>query len=94
MESNFEWDEDKAKANLVKHEVSFDEAITIFNDPYSITIYDPDHSEQENRFVDLGTSNKGRILVVVYTERENKLRIISCRKATPTERRKYEESSD
>ena len=94
MESNFEWDEDKAKANLAKHEVSFDEATTVFNDEFSITIFDPNHSDEETRFIDLGMSNKGRLLVVVYMERQDKIRIISCRKATMTERRKYEESSD
>ncbi len=94
MESNFEWDEDKAKANLAKHEVSFDEATTVFNDEFSITIFDPNHSDEETRFIDLGMSNKGRLLVIVYMERQDKIRIISCRKATPTERRKYEESSD
>lgn len=94
MESNFEWDEDKAKANVEKHDVSFAEAVTVFNDAYSITIYDPDHSDEESRFTDLGMSHKGRVLVVVYTERKDKIRIISCRKATPAERRNYEESSD
>lgn len=94
MDFSFEWDDKKEKINLQKHGISFEEAITLFIDPYSITIYDPDHSDEEARFIDIGTSNKGRILAVVYTERENKIRIISCRKALPTERRRYEESNN
>lgn len=93
MESNFEWDEDKAKANVEKHKISFEEAATVLSDPFSVTIYDPDHSADETRFIDLGMSNKERLLVVVYTERQDKIRIISCRRATRTERSKYEESS-
>ncbi len=91
MSFNFEWDEEKAKANFKKHKVSFDEAITVFSDPLSITIPDPDHSIDEERYIDIGTSDKGRVLVVVYTERGANIRIISCRKATPAERRRYEE---
>ncbi|MBC8264859.1 MAG: BrnT family toxin [Anaerolineales bacterium] len=94
MKLNFEWDEEKAKANLKKHCVSFDEATTVLGDPFSITILDPDHSADEQRYVDVGSSDKGRILVVVYTERWANIRIISCRKAMPSERRLYEEGSD
>ena len=86
----FEWDEEKAEENLKKHKVGFEEAKSVFGDPFSITIDDPDHSEQEQRFIDIGYSKNGRILVVVYTERGQKTRIISCRKATWLERRKYE----
>lgn len=92
MPQNFEWDEEKAKANLKKHKVSFDEAATVFSDPFSITIPDPDHSVGEQRYIDIGNSDKGRVLVVVYTERGDNIRIISCRKATPRERRRYEEA--
>jgi hypothetical protein len=92
MKLNFEWDEDKAKANLRKHGVGFDEATTIFSDPFSITIPDPKHSTDEQRWIDIGSSDKGRILVVAYTERGANIRIISCRRATPRERRDYEES--
>jgi uncharacterized DUF497 family protein len=88
MELTFEWDEDKARENLRKHKVSFDEAQTVLMDPWSITIPDPDHSTDEERFIDVGTSARGR--VVVYTERGANIRLISCRKATPSERRKYE----
>ena len=94
MTLNFEWDEEKAKTNLKNHRVSFDEATTVFSDPFSITISDPDHSADEQRYIDIGSSDRGRILVVVYTERGTNIRIISCRKATPTERRRYEEGID
>lgn len=94
MKPNFEWDEEKAQANLRTHKVSFDEATTVFSDPFSITIPDPDHSTGEERYIDIGTSDKGRLLVVSYTERGTNIRIISCRKATPTERRRYEEGND
>jgi len=94
MKPNFEWDEGKAQANLRTHKVSFDEATTVFSDPFSITIPDPDHSTDEERYLDIGTSDKGRLLVVSYTERGTNIRIISCRKATPTERRRYEKGND
>lgn len=94
MVLGFEWDEDKAQANLKKHRVGFDEAVTVFADPFSATIPDPDHSANEQRYVDIGRSDRGRVLVVVYTERGAKIRIISCRKATPSERRLYEEGID
>ena len=90
MELTFEWDEDKARENLKKHKVSLDEAQTVLMDPWSITIPDPDHSMDEERFIDVGPSARGRSLVVVYTERGANIRLISCRKATPSERRKYE----
>jgi uncharacterized DUF497 family protein len=90
MDIRFEWDEDKAAANVQKHGVSFDEAVTVFSDAYSSTIPDPAHSAEEERFVDIGRSASGRLLVVVYVERGTRIRIISCRKATPAERRQYE----
>jgi uncharacterized DUF497 family protein len=92
MRLGFEWDEGKARVNLRKHGISFDEAATVFLDPCSATIADPGHSTREQRYVDIGSSERGRVLVVVYTERGASIRIISCRKATPTERRVYEES--
>ncbi|MBA2252967.1 MAG: BrnT family toxin [Nitrospirales bacterium] len=94
MKRSFEWDEEKAKANLKKHRVGFDEAATIFTDPLSITIHDPDHSVHEQRYIDIGSSDQGRVLVVVYTERSSTIRIVSCRKATPAERKLYEEGND
>ena len=94
MKLSFEWDEEKAKANLKKHRVSFDEATTVLIDSFSITIHDPDHSVDEQRYIDIGISDNGRVLVVVYTERGSNIRIISCRKATPSERKLYEEGID
>ncbi|HHT9105053.1 MAG TPA: BrnT family toxin [Candidatus Wujingus californicus] len=91
MDLTFEWDEEKAKENLRKHKIDFTEAKTIFNDPFSITITDPEHSIGEYRYVDIGQSSKGQILVIVYTDRMSNIRIISCRKATKSERRIYEE---
>ena len=93
MKLAFEWDTQKAKENLRKHTISFDEALTVLSDPFSITIPDPDHSIDEQRYIDIGVSSKHRVLVVVYTERGNKIRLISCRKATAAERRRYEEGN-
>ena len=90
MKLNFEWDEEKAEANLKKHRVSFEEASTVFLDPFSMTNPDPDHSLDEQRYIDIGSSDNGRVLIVVYTERGSNIRIISCRKATPSERKLYE----
>jgi len=94
MKLSFEWDEEKAKENRRKHRVSFEEGITVFSDPFSITIDDPDHSTDEQRYIDIGTAETGRVLVVSYTERGGSIRIISCRKATRSERRRYEEGID
>jgi uncharacterized DUF497 family protein len=91
MALSFEWDEVKAEANRKKHQVSFDEAATVLADPLSITIPDPDHSADEQRFVDIGISDRGRLLVVIYTERGATIRIISRRSATRSERKLYEE---
>ncbi|MCD6261950.1 MAG: BrnT family toxin [Deltaproteobacteria bacterium] len=86
----FEWDEKKAEQNIRKHSVFFEEAATVFSDPFSITIYDPLHSKDEDRFVILGMSENNSLLVVIHTERGDKIRIISARKATKKERRQYE----
>lgn len=94
MSPNFEWDDSKAEINLKKHKVSFDEAATVFSDPLSITISDPGHSVNEQRFIDIGLSARGRVLVVVYTERVSNIRIISCRKATHLERKHYEDHTN
>ena len=91
MSLTFEWDEKKADENLKKHGVSFDEAKTVFNDPFSVTIYDPDHSNDEQRYIDIGLSLKGRLIVVSYCERGETIRLISSRKATRKEQRYYEE---
>ena len=93
MPLGFEWDSAKAEHNLKEHGVSFEEATTVFRDPLSITIADPDHSDSEDRFIDLGMSYRGRLIVVCYTERKEKIRIISVRRATRAERKNYEEQS-
>ena len=93
MSLEFEWDEDKAKGNLKKHGVSFEEASSIFGDPLALTIPDPLHSEEEDRFVTLGESHRRRLLVVCFTDREDRIRIISARPATRRERKNYEEGS-
>jgi uncharacterized protein len=89
----FEWDADKAKKNIKVHGVSFDEASTAFRDALSLTIHDPLHSDEEERFILIGNSYKNRPLVVVHTEKGNKIRIISARKATKKERKQYEENA-
>lgn len=86
----FEWDFKKAKSNLNKHGVSFEEASTVFRDPLSLTIEDPLHSMCEKRFVLIGVAYNNRTLVVVHTEREDNVRIISARKATKKEREYYD----
>lgn len=86
----FEWDNKKAKKNQINHEISFDEASTAFGDVLSLTIYDPMHSEAEDRFILIGTSVNNRLLVVVHTERNDHIRIISARRATNKERKYYE----
>jgi uncharacterized protein len=93
MGLTFEWDEEKARINLRKHKVGFEEACTVFDDPRSITIPDVEHSASENRYVDIGTSAQQRVLVVVYTERGSNVRIISCRRAASREQRIYEEKT-
>jgi hypothetical protein len=89
----FEWNPSKAELNIEKHGVSFQEAATIFNDPLSITFPDPDHSIGENRYVIIGVSQFGQLLVVAHTDRGEKVRIISARKVTRQERRFYEEGN-
>lgn len=90
MLSGFEWDPAKAASNLQKHGVSFEEAATVFDDPLSLTICDPDHSEDEERFVTIGQSKNGTLVVVSHCDRANRIRIINCRYPTPRERRDYE----
>jgi uncharacterized DUF497 family protein len=93
MSLEFEWDADKAKTNLKKHGVTFEEASSVFADPLALTIPDPQHSVEEDRFVTLGESHRSRLLVVVYTDREDRIRIISARVATRQERKHYEKGS-
>ena len=99
MKTIFEWDEAKARINLEKHKISFEEAATIFIDPWLLTFVDDFHSDKEERFISIGLSEKNRVLLAVHTEREEKsetivIRIISCRKATQTERKQYEKENE
>lgn len=89
----FEWDRKKAEGNLRKHGVSFDEARSVFLDDLSIVIPDPGHSAEEERAIIIGVSRNGQVLVVCYVERGSVIRLISARKATRTERCKYEQTS-
>ena len=89
----FEWNPDKADINLRKHNISFHEATTVFNDSLSVTFPDPDHSIGEERYVIIGMSELGKVLIVSHTDRENRIRIISARTANRQEKRFYEEGS-
>ncbi len=91
FETEFEWDESKAKINFSKHGVSFVEAATVFWDFLSVTVLDKRHSTSELRFITVGQSKVENILVVMHSERGDKIRIISARKANRDERRQYEE---
>jgi hypothetical protein len=90
----FVWDEEKAAAHVTKHGVTFEEATTAFNDPLYVDFYDPDHSDVEERYLLIGRSAANRLILVSYTERDGKNRIISAREATRYERRDYEEGTE
>ena len=90
----FEWDSKKAKSNLRKHRISFDEAATVFNDFLSFTYEDVAHSITERRYATLGVSNQARVIVVAHTMRGESVRIISARQATALERKWYEEEKE
>ena len=99
MKTIFEWDEAKARINFEKHKISFDEASTIFTDPLLITFVDDFHSVKEERFISIGLSERNRVLLAVHTEHAEQsetvvIRIISCRKATPNEKKRYEEENE
>jgi uncharacterized DUF497 family protein len=87
----FEWNEEKAEANLKKHDVSFEESKTVFDDPLFLIFADPDHSIEENRFIIMGESIENKLLVVSFVERPPAIRLITARKATRAERKNYEE---
>jgi hypothetical protein len=87
----FAWDRGKARKNLKKHKVSFDEAVTVFYDPLSATFNDPDHSDDEQRLITIGYSSRSRLLVVAHAERGEIIRIISARPATAHERKRHED---
>jgi hypothetical protein len=88
---DFEWDPAKARANENKHDVSFFEACEVFDDDHSSTVRDPDHALNEDRYLIFGTSKRGKYLVVSYTERGERNRLISARPMTPRERKAYEQ---
>jgi uncharacterized protein len=90
----FEWDKEKNKRNIKKHGISFEEVVTVFYDPLSATLDDPNHSIGEYRFITIGLSSYGRLFVVSHTERGNTIRIISARLATAHERRRHEKQYD
>jgi uncharacterized DUF497 family protein len=87
----FRWDEEKAATNIAKHGVSFEEAQTVFDAPLYVDFLDPDHSADEPRYLLVGESRRGRVLIISYAERDNVTRLISARELTPTEREAYEE---
>ena len=89
----FEWDRSKAEGNAKKHGVGFDEALTVFADPLARIFSDPDHSDEEHRDVIIGHSATPRLILVCFTERESKIRIINARTATSRERQDYEQNS-
>ena len=91
MAASFEWDSRKAAENYAKHEVTFDEASTVFGDPLAGVIDDPRHSRDEERFVIIGSSRNSRLLAVMFTHRDERIRIISARPVTRAERNVYEE---
>lgn len=92
MDADFEWDSRKAAENRRKHRVSFEEAVTAFADPLAVTVTDPDHSSAaERRYILVGRSARGRLLVVSHAERGTAIRIIGARPATRREREQYEE---
>ena len=91
MDFIFEWDEVKAQDNARKHRVTFIEAVSVFSDPYLVTFSDDDHSNVEERYISIGRSERGRILLIVHTDRGNAIRLISCRKVTVAERITYEQ---
>ncbi len=87
----FEWDDNKAASNFLKHSILFGEAQTVFDDPLYVDFYDPDHSDSEERYLIVGKSDRNRLLIVSYTERTDSIRIISAREVTKLERKSYEE---
>lgn len=90
---DFEWDPRKAEINLRKHGVSFTEAGTVFGDDLAITVPDPDHSNDEDRYITIGWSDRRRLLMISHTDRGNRIRIISARELTKVERKEYEEEN-
>ena len=92
MKLEFEWDRKKSEINYIKHGISFDEAITVFDDEFAAFLQDPDHSLTEDRHILIGYSNYNNLLFISFTERNDKIRLISARKATKNERKRHEEN--
>ena len=92
MDTQFEWDDDKARSNEQKHGITFNEASTVLEDPLAVIFDDAEHSDEESREIIVGYSNHSRLLIVSFTQREPAVRIISARRATPREREKHERS--
>jgi len=92
VELKFEWDPNKATKNVKGHRVSFEEAATVFDDPMFITFVDEEHSVDEERYITIGLSKRGRLLLVAHTDHEGQIRIISARKATKKEELFYAET--
>ncbi len=90
----YEWDPAKARANVKKHRVTFEEAASVFLDPSALSFWDPDHSEEEDREITIGRSTRQRVLFVAHAAREGRVRIISARRATRREQKQYEEAAD
>ncbi len=93
MRPSFEWDTGKAASNEKKHGVSFDEAATVFDDPLFITVIDVEHSSDEDRYITIGISKDGRLVVIAHTDRADHIRIISARNATKKEEKFYAEAT-
>lgn len=91
MSLEFEWDPEKSKKNVSKHDIAFIEAATVFSDSLSVTYGDPDHSDEEDRFITVGFSSSGKLLMVSHTDRNDRIRIISARKLVRKERKQYEQ---
>ena len=88
----FDWNDEKAKINLHKHDVSFEEAMTVWDDEFAAFLHDPAHSKTEDRFLLIGYSSKNNLLFVSFAERNDRIRLISSRKATKSERKRHEEN--
>lgn len=93
MDLHFEWDKEKAKINLKKHGINFEDAKIVFEDIHAYIFYDEWHSNNEEREIIIGHDAKNRLLLVCFTERNQKIRIISCRLATKKERKNYEQNT-
>jgi uncharacterized DUF497 family protein len=87
----FEWNPQKAEANLKKHKISFREAATVFGDMLSVTVFDPDHSLEEDRYITVGLSDASKLLIISHLDRRERIRIITARELTRDERKRYEE---